>query len=96
MLLKYIHVINQLMFCKRHATIFGSTRFRLSPRHFRWLSAWSEPDQQPIPLTNSPFHPNNLSNQHIFTMSAAWKSAGLTYVAPTALAHPMRADHPEN
>jgi hypothetical protein len=29
-------------------------------------------------------------------MSAAWKSAGLTYVAPTALAHPMRADHPEN
>ena len=49
MLLKYIHVINQLMFCKRHATIFGSTRFRLSPRHFRWMSAWSsEPDQQTI------------------------------------------------
>jgi hypothetical protein len=29
-------------------------------------------------------------------MSAAWKSAGLTYVALTALAHPMRADHSEN
>ena len=29
-------------------------------------------------------------------MSAAWKSAGLTYVPPTALVHPMRADRPEN
>jgi hypothetical protein len=86
------------MFCTCNHDIW-QTSFRLGPIHFRWLSAWSErarePDQQP--LTNSPrFHPNNLSNQHIVTMSAAWKSAGLTYVALTALAHPMRADHSEN
>ena len=29
-------------------------------------------------------------------MSAAWKSAGLTYVPLTALASPMRADRPKH
>ena len=39
-------------------------------------------------LTSNP--PNKPSHQHTAVMSAAWKSAGLTYVSPNPLAPPMR------
>ena len=61
---------------------------RWAPSHRR-----SEQETRPLPIERRKLtsnHQTNPSHQHTAVMSAAWKSAGLTYVSPNPLAHPMR------